>query len=100
MHRMVFEGLTENHRSCAVYHFMAVLYRPDTLMASANSRWSVFEAVPTAIAITRSNATVVYANEPLARLTGTAAAAIVGATVFRLFDSNRGDDLERLHADA
>lgn len=66
---------------------------------SSNSAWSVLEAVDTAIAVTRSNGTVVFANALLAQLVGKPAAAIVGTRVFRLFDGNSREELERLHAE-
>jgi PAS domain-containing protein len=43
---------------------------------------------------------VVYANDALARLTGRPAAAIVGSSIYRLFDSKSCEQLERLHAEA
>jgi len=65
-----------------------------------HSPWSLFDAVNTAIAVTEANGTVVYANHLLADLTATPASAIVGSTVFRLFDGNRRRELTQLHAEA
>jgi PAS domain S-box-containing protein len=45
----------------------------------------VFEAVHSAIAVTQSSGTVVYANDALARLTGRPAAAIVGSSIYTPF---------------
>ena len=69
-------------------------------LAATVTRWSLFESVDTAIAVTQSNGTVVYANAVLASLAGSPAAAIVGSTVFGLFDGAGRGKLERLHADA
>ncbi len=60
----------------------------------------MFEAVHSAIAVTQSSGTVVYANDALARLAGRPAAAIIGSSIYRLFDSNSREPLERLHAEA
>ena len=69
-------------------------------MVEKDTRWSVLDSVEVAVAVTHSNGTVIYANGLLARLTGTSAAAMIGATVFRFFDGNSRAELERLQADA
>lgn len=76
------------------------LLKDKNQMDAPNSRWSVFEALNSPIAVTHSSGTVAYANDALALLTGRPAAAIVGATIYGLFASRNREQLERLHAEA
>jgi PAS domain S-box-containing protein len=68
--------------------------------AIPDSPWSVLEAVDGGIAVTRSDGTVVFANRLLSDLVGTPIPAIVGSTVFSLFDGEGRTELERLHSAA
>jgi PAS domain S-box-containing protein len=68
--------------------------------AVPDSPWSMLEAVDSGIAVTQSDGTVVFANRLLSDLTGTPIPAIVGSTVFTLFDGERRTELERFHAAA
>jgi PAS domain S-box-containing protein len=65
-----------------------------------DSAWSVLEALDTAIAVAQPDGTVIFANAPLSDLTGIPLAAIVGSPVLALFERDRRDELERLHAAA
>jgi len=68
--------------------------------AIPDSPWSLLEAVDSGIAVTQRDGTVVFANRLLSDLTGTPVRAIVGSTVFTLFDSKARTELEQLHAAA
>ena len=63
-----------------------------------DSAWSVLEALDTAIAVTSPDGAVIFANDPLSDLTGMPLATIVGSPIFTLFDRERRNELERLHA--
>jgi len=60
----------------------------------------VLKALDTAIAVTRPDGEMIFANAPLSDLTGMPLATMVGSPVFTLFDHERRDELERLHAAA
>jgi PAS domain S-box-containing protein len=62
--------------------------------------WSLLEAVDSGIAVTQPDGIVIFANWLLSDLTATPIPAIVGSTVFALFDSERRTELEQLHAAA
>jgi hypothetical protein len=68
--------------------------------AIPDSPWSILEAVDSGIAVTQPDGTVVFANRLLSDITGTPIPAIVGSTVFALFDSEARTELEQLHAAA
>jgi len=65
-----------------------------------DSPWAMLEAVDSGIAVTQPDGTVVFANRLLSDLTGIPTPAIVGSTVFALFDSEARTELKQLYAAA
>ena len=62
-----------------------------------SSRWSVLDALDTAVAVTQPDGAVIFANAPLGHLMEMSLHAIVGSSVFNLFERQRRAELARLH---